>query len=123
MYIRNHENPELIIVLHHIITDGWSNNKLVHQLSYIYDCLIQGDLPTFKVTQYRNFSEWHNNYIGSYDFSKELDYWIKELKDFKPNKIIPTNEKDKIEIIEISFACLENSYWSQKNNFMRILII
>ncbi len=77
----------LIIVLHHIIGDGWSRNLLHHELTTLYRAYRagQGDpLPPLEV-QYRDYAVWE----AGRDFARDEEYWRTKLVDAPPHIALP----------------------------------
>ncbi|WP_042149777.1 non-ribosomal peptide synthetase [Paucisalibacillus sp. EB02] len=72
---------KLVIVIHHIIFDGWSINILLDELSIIYE-EIQAkkelSLPELSI-QYADYSNWQNNLFSEEKLSEKLGYWEKKL--------------------------------------------
>jgi len=73
----------LIINIHHIITDGWSNTILWKEISTLYNSFNNGyesNLPEIKI-QYADFSEWQRQYLKGEVLKEQLDYWRNKLTD------------------------------------------
>ncbi|MDA0349996.1 MAG: amino acid adenylation domain-containing protein [Verrucomicrobia bacterium] len=71
----------LLIVIHHIISDGWSRANLCKELSFHYDSALQ-EVPIDKaemLLQYADFAFWQNEYLQRNDFQDHLDYWKEKL--------------------------------------------
>ena len=67
----------LLVVLHHIICDGWSVSVLLREVSLLYLAFISGQpspLPELSI-QYADFSEWERESVQSKSFEKHLAYW------------------------------------------------
>ncbi|MCP3804373.1 non-ribosomal peptide synthase/polyketide synthase [Allokutzneria sp. A3M-2-11 16] len=67
----------LLIVLHHIITDGWSGAVLTDELSSLY---AGHDLPALPL-QYVDFAQWQREQVLAAD---QLDFWKKQLTGLEP---------------------------------------
>lgn len=100
-----------VIIIHHIISDGWSNNMLFKELAITYGNLLSGNtdqnLPEF---QYTDYVEWEKKFFrNSSNLDNLFNYWKKHLAgeltylqlptDYKCNKV---NFSGKAEIIELS---------------------
>ena len=73
----------LLLNLHHIAADGWSNNLLMHELSVQYQALMQGDdnpLAALK-HQYIDYAHWQHQWFKSDAFAEQLAYWQQQLQD------------------------------------------
>ncbi|MFM1623280.1 amino acid adenylation domain-containing protein [Streptococcus mutans] len=69
----------LILSIHHIAFDGWSLDILLTELADFYQGKELADLPF----QYKDFAAWQRKNHNQNYFSKSLDYWKNELKDFE----------------------------------------
>ena len=72
----------LLFNIHHAITDGWSVKILIDELGLIYNALKEKThviLPELPIT-YPDFAIWQNEWLSGEESSKQLDYWINELK-------------------------------------------
>ncbi len=66
---------QLILSMHHIITDGFSMNIFVEE----FVVLCRGEaLPVLK-KQYKDFSEWQYNRLQSGKIKDQEEYWLKEF--------------------------------------------
>ncbi|MVF12545.1 amino acid adenylation domain-containing protein [Ketobacter sp. MCCC 1A13808] len=78
----NDSESILLLVLHHAITDGWSNSLLIRELAQMYIQLrTQGtvDLPEPEF-QYADFAVWQNQLLQD-TLEQKLRYWSDSLKD------------------------------------------
>jgi amino acid adenylation domain-containing protein/non-ribosomal peptide synthase protein (TIGR01720 family) len=87
------EEHILLVVMHHIISDGWSTNVLVRELWLLYQDHLQGQsasLPALPV-QYADFAVWQRNWLQGEVLEGELDYWRDKLADSPPLLELPTD--------------------------------
>ena len=89
----NDEECLLVLVAHHIITDGWSNGIFIHELSRYYDLLKEKHKidTTPPAIQYVDVAAWQRKWIESAHARQELAFWEKELADAPPLLEIPTD--------------------------------
>jgi len=83
----------LLLTLHHIICDGWSNGVLVRELGEIYAALSQGrpsPLPELPI-QYADFALWQQEWLESEAFDEQLAYWKGQLGSELSALDIPTD--------------------------------
>jgi hypothetical protein len=77
------EEHWLLILMHHIITDGWSYNVLLEELGTLYSDFSAGDpslLPALPF-QYADFAVWQRNYLTGEILTTHMSYWEKHLAD------------------------------------------
>ncbi len=82
----------LVIVAHHIVTDGWSMNILGQELATLYVASNMGlenplDEPQL---QYIDYSLWQRDRLDGEAFDKHLSYWENTLEEL-PNLNLPTD--------------------------------
>lgn len=82
----------LVIVLHHIASDGWSLSILKNELSTIYDALIKGDQLKLSLPklQYGQFSLWQRQTITQEWLELEFPFWRDKLCGVEPLQL-PTD--------------------------------
>lgn len=67
--------------MHHIISDGWSLDVLVRELSSLYRAFSTGadaDLPPLPV-QYQDFASWQRNWFQGPPLERQLAHWRERL--------------------------------------------
>ncbi|MFB4394985.1 MULTISPECIES: condensation domain-containing protein, partial [unclassified Pseudomonas] len=69
----------LVLVLHHIVTDGWSMSLMVEELMAYYAGAAQ-QLATLPV-QYGDFAAWQRQWMESGERERQLGYWKTQLGD------------------------------------------
>ncbi|TAK60290.1 non-ribosomal peptide synthetase [Methylobacter sp.] len=73
----------LLLVMHHIISDGWSVNVLLQDLSALYRQHVQNSqtqLPELPV-QYTDYCRWQRQLSDEGWFNLARDYWLAALQD------------------------------------------
>ncbi|KAF8580654.1 acetyl-CoA synthetase-like protein [Ramaria rubella] len=80
------------IIVHHIATDGWSSRIIDHELSVIYNSLMNGVPLTLEAQplRYRDYSAWQSQRLANGDFDDQLRYWSSQLKGATPLEL-PTD--------------------------------
>ncbi|MFD2169276.1 amino acid adenylation domain-containing protein [Tumebacillus lipolyticus] len=74
--LRLHDEEHIcLITLHHIITDGWSNELFVTELCALY---AGQDLPPLEI-QYHDFAHWQREWMKGEAMQKQVDYWKQQL--------------------------------------------
>ncbi|SMC29919.1 amino acid adenylation domain-containing protein, partial [Andreprevotia lacus DSM 23236] len=87
------DNHLLLLVLHHIVTDGWSSSVLVNELAEHYRARLAGDhamLPQLAM-QYADFARWQRQWLASGVLRQQLDYWRNQLADVPVLLSLPTD--------------------------------
>ncbi|MBD2410524.1 non-ribosomal peptide synthetase [Nostoc calcicola FACHB-389] len=86
------ESYVLVLVMHHIISDGWSIGVLIRELSALYaafskkEPLSLTELPI----QYADFAYWQNQWLQGEVMEKHLSYWKQQLANL-PVLELPTD--------------------------------
>ncbi|KAM0345991.1 hypothetical protein ACHAPU_006045 [Fusarium lateritium] len=84
----------LSIIIHHIISDGWSFDIVRRELMQLYAAAIRGQDPSSALSplpiQYSDFSAWQKQESQAAEHDRQLQYWKKQLADSVPAKI-PTD--------------------------------
>nr|POF13826.1 enniatin synthase [Quercus suber] len=82
----------LSIVLHHIISDGWSLDVLRRELSVFYTAAVGGQDPLAQVDalpiQYRDFALWQKQPEQVEEHQRQLEYWVTQLADSSPAEFL-----------------------------------
>jgi len=87
------EENVLMLTIHHIVGDGWSNGLLVRELGLFYHAFRKGkpvDLPPLQV-QYADYALWQEEWLKSPHFQKQLGYWAEALDGDPPVLDLPTD--------------------------------
>jgi amino acid adenylation domain-containing protein len=75
------EEHLLILVVHHIVTDGWSMGVLQVELTHHYRAALTGEaapLPELPI-QYLDFADWQRHHFQGEVLAAEIDYWRGKL--------------------------------------------
>jgi amino acid adenylation domain-containing protein len=72
----------VLLVIHHIITDGYSGGILKQELMALYQNRGEGLSPLS--FQYRNYAAWQRSFVNSREGEKHQAYWLGKLKGFHP---------------------------------------
>ncbi|WP_139357857.1 condensation domain-containing protein, partial [Clostridium beijerinckii] len=79
----------LLIDMHHIISDGISMSIMIREFAELYN---DKELEPLKL-QYKDFSEWQNNFLKSKEMKKQEEYWLNVFSDEIPVLNMPTDYK------------------------------
>ncbi|KAI9728356.1 MAG: NRPS [Chrysothrix sp. TS-e1954] len=80
------------VVMHHIISDGWSVHILRQELKQFYAAALLGQDPLAQASplpiQYRDFSAWQKQPEQVAEHQRQLEYWTKQLADSSPAELL-----------------------------------
>ncbi|ACK73821.1 amino acid adenylation domain protein (plasmid) [Gloeothece citriformis PCC 7424] len=88
----NDEEYIFALIIHHIVTDGWSMEVLIKELGMLYTALSNGEplsLPPLPI-QYADFAVWQRQWIQGDILEQQLAYWKQQLEG--ANFILPTDK-------------------------------
>jgi len=83
----------LLLVMHHIVSDGWSINILIRELMALYHALGNGKpspLPPLPI-QYADFASWQRQWLKDEMLERQLAYWKQQLGSAPPVLELPTD--------------------------------
>ncbi|MBS2539079.1 non-ribosomal peptide synthetase, partial [Catenulispora sp. NF23] len=78
----------LLVVMHHIATDGWSQGPLLRDLAQAYEARVQGSAPQFVPlpVQYADFALWQA--AGEAE-ERDLEFWVEQLRGVPEETVLP----------------------------------
>lgn len=83
----------LVLVLHHIIADGWSLGILTREMATLYNAFSNKDSPTLPELpiQYVDFAEWQRQRFENGALESQLSYWKRQLAGLPPRLELATD--------------------------------
>jgi hypothetical protein len=83
----------LLLTMHHIVSDGWSLNILMRELSILYGAYSGGNpAPLSELPiQYTDFAAWQRKLLRDGMLEYQLAYWMEQLADL-PKLRLPTDK-------------------------------
>ncbi|GAA6620567.1 amino acid adenylation domain-containing protein [Scytonema sp. NUACC26] len=84
----------LLLVMHHIASDGWSMGILWQQLATVYEAFankLPNPLPKLPI-QYADFAIWQRQQLSARVLNQHLDYWKTQLLDANTVLELPTDK-------------------------------
>jgi len=81
----------LLVVMHHVVSDGWSIGVFMRELTALYAAFSLnqpsplGELPI----QYADYAEWHSEWLNGEVFRTQMDYWRAQLDGLKSPLQLP----------------------------------
>ncbi len=80
------EAHALIVIVHHIVSDGWSIDVLIRELMALYQAFSRGQpspLPELPI-QYADFAQWQRAWLQGEPLEALLAYWKERLRGIAP---------------------------------------
>jgi hypothetical protein len=83
----------LLLVLHHIISDGWSNGLLARELWTFYEAFAVKQAPPLPPLrlQFADYAHWQQERLAANDFVVQREYWRRQLAGDLPVLDLPTD--------------------------------
>ena len=84
----------LLLVMHHIASDGWSTGVLMRELETFYTAFVTGkpvDLPALPI-QYADYAIWQRHWLQEEVLATQLAYWRHQLEGASPILELPTDQ-------------------------------
>jgi len=76
----------LLLVIHHIVADGWSMSVLFEELSQAYNAYRRGELPDWETpdspglpVQYADYAIWQREWLTGAELARQTNYWRDRL--------------------------------------------
>src|SRR5918911_2442002 len=87
------ENHVLLLMMHHIISDGWSMNLLSRELGALYRAYADGRESPLKELgiQYADYAVWQRQYLSGEVLARQLNYWREQLSGSSGLLQLPTD--------------------------------
>ncbi|HEV7857251.1 MAG TPA: condensation domain-containing protein, partial [Pyrinomonadaceae bacterium] len=88
------ESHILLLVMDHIISDGWSIGILIKELTLLYQAysLGQQSSPLAPLeTQYIDYAEWQRDWLAGDALNEQLSYWKEKLRGNLPVLELPAD--------------------------------
>jgi len=85
------EEYQFLITMHHIISDDWSMQVFLKELSVIYGEFIKGHTSPLEPLpiQYADYTHWQRQWLTGEVLENKLNYWRKQLADSPPLLDLP----------------------------------
>jgi amino acid adenylation domain-containing protein len=81
------EEHLLVLVMHHIVSDGWSMGVLLRELARLYGGL---SLPPLGI-QYADYAAWQRGWLEGEPLRRQLDFWRERLAGLPPLLELPAD--------------------------------
>ena len=82
----------LLFTLHHIISDGWSNEIFLREWTVLYQAFVADQVSPLAplLVHYADFALWQRQWLQGEALGRQLAYWKEQLADAPPLEI-PTD--------------------------------
>ncbi|WP_148713627.1 non-ribosomal peptide synthetase [Chitinolyticbacter meiyuanensis] len=87
------DQHRLLVVMHHIVSDGWSTQLILDELATLYRAQrqrIASPLPALRV-QYLDFASWQRRLLDGGERQRQLAYWRAQLGEDQPVLQLPVD--------------------------------
>ncbi|MET3373126.1 amino acid adenylation domain-containing protein [Variovorax boronicumulans] len=84
----------LVLVMHHIVSDGWSMQLLVDDFGALYQAHRQGNdaaVPAAPALQYADYAAWQRHWLEAGEGERQLAYWAERLGGEQPLLQLPAD--------------------------------
>ena len=84
----------LLLATHHIVSDGWSLQVLMHELATLYNGFRRpGSVPELAQlpVQYADFAAWQRSWFSGPELQRQLDFWRGQLSSAPTVLNLPTD--------------------------------
>jgi amino acid adenylation domain-containing protein len=83
----------LVVVMHHIVSDGWSMQIIVDEFAQRYRARLLGQAtaPVPLPLQYADYAVWHRQWLEDGEGQRQLAYWKRQLGDEHPVMQLPSS--------------------------------
>jgi hypothetical protein len=83
-----------VLVMHHIVSDGWSMGVLHREFSEFYNAALEGRTPELSPLsiQYKDYAAWHNAQLQSEEINTHKEYWLEQFKGELPVLELPSDK-------------------------------
>ncbi|GMQ82706.1 MAG: hypothetical protein BMS9Abin05_2165 [Rhodothermia bacterium] len=90
--LRN-DSHVFLLVIHHIITDGWSNQIFRSELSALYSAYIEGQSSALEPlpVQYSEYAAWQRAQLKDDILERKISYWKEYLSSPRSTLDLPTD--------------------------------
>ncbi|MFA0963354.1 amino acid adenylation domain-containing protein [Roseivirga sp. BDSF3-8] len=93
LFTKGEECATLCLVMHHIISDGWSVSILLKDTLHAYEEITSGSVPAFNELklQYKDYAVWQQNRANDQDLKEGREFWHNKMDGELPVLELPTD--------------------------------
>ena len=87
------DEHRLLVMMHHVVSDGWSLGVLFRELGALYEAFTRGAPSPLSAlpVQYADYAVWQRERLGEPGFRRQLDYWRGRLADAPAVLALPSD--------------------------------
>ncbi|WP_377155074.1 amino acid adenylation domain-containing protein [Roseateles sp. UC29_93] len=87
------ERHILVVVMHHIVSDGWSMKVIVDEFVGQYGARVRGETPSAPALpiQYADYAAWQRHWLEAGEKDRQLTYWKDRLGGEQPVLQLPAD--------------------------------
>ncbi len=84
---------QLLLTMHHIISDGWSTGVLIREVAALYQAYSRGASSPLEDlgVQYADFALWQKDWLSGQTLDDQIAYWRDQLAGAPPVLELPTD--------------------------------
>uniref|UniRef100_UPI0013DB290B non-ribosomal peptide synthase/polyketide synthase n=1 Tax=Pyxidicoccus caerfyrddinensis TaxID=2709663 RepID=UPI0013DB290B len=88
------EEHVLVLVMHHIVSDGWSMGVLVRDMEALYSAFSEGQPPSLPAlpVQYADYAVWQRQWLSGETLEAQLGWWKRHLAGAPSHLELPTDK-------------------------------
>ncbi|MFC5321743.1 amino acid adenylation domain-containing protein, partial [Bradyrhizobium oligotrophicum] len=81
----------LLIAMHHIVSDAWSTEVLIGEITGLYRAFCAGEPSPLRPlpVQYADYALWQRHWLAGEALERQLTYWTKQLSGAPPQLELP----------------------------------
>jgi amino acid adenylation domain-containing protein/FkbH-like protein len=89
----SHDRHVLLIIMHHIVSDGWSTGILIRELSALYNAFRESKPDPLSPVpiQYADYARWDRQWLTANGAEERLRFWQRELQGIPELLELPTD--------------------------------
>src|ERR1043166_866561 len=87
------EEHVVVLVVHHLVFDGWSRGVLTREVGLLYNACLKGEsspLPELPM-QYGAYARWQRQTLNSELLDEQMRYWLEQLGGELPGLELPAD--------------------------------
>jgi amino acid adenylation domain-containing protein len=112
----------LMVVMHHVVSDGWSAGNFIRELTALYAALVTDAAPVLPglPVQYADFAAWQRGWLQGDVLERQIAYWKRRLTGAPPILELPADHP-RPEVQTFRGAMVERSLPAEESRLLREL--